>query len=399
MVKMDRGISPIAKVLTGGTSKEMRVPAIVLSSNMHGKGSADNPWQDVVDPDHGYVKYFGDSKSAGDPALSPGNKALLEQHALHTSGAENERLKASPIIFMQAVRHEGKLKGYKKFAGVGVIERAELITQHNESIGYFTNYVFTFAVLSLNNSSEDECLDWEWINDRRNSKLDVQATLEHAPKSWLKWVKVGNQGITKLRRRVSLSYLESPESQLPTPGSDADRALKTIYSFYNDAGRTRFELLASRAVMSHINSLGSIYKEGWITRGSGDGGIDFVGKIELGTGFPSVGIIVLGQAKCENPRKATNGKDLARTVARLKRGWIGAYVTTGYFSKPSQAEIIEDEYPLVKINGLVLATETLKLSQENGHASVLEYLKQLEREYPAHIQERRPEEFLWAKEG
>lgn len=398
LVKMDRGISPIAKVPSGGAVREDRVPAIVLSSNMHGKGSADNPWQDVMDPDHGYIKYFGDSKAPGDPALSPGNKALLAQHALHTSGDASDRAKASPIIFMEAIRHKGKVKGYKRFAGFGVIERAELITQHNEDIGYFTNYVFTFTVLSLNHSDEDECLDWTWINDRRTAGLETLSTLEHAPYSWKQWIRLGNQALPRLRRRVSLAHLESPDAQLPTPGSEADKALKTIYSFYKDAGRTRFELLASRVVMNHVNATSSIYKEGWITRGSGDGGIDFVGKIELGTGFPSVGIIVLGQAKCEDPRKATNGKDLARTVARLKRGWIGAYVTTGYFSKPSQAEIIEDQYPLIKINGLVLANETLKLCDEEGHSTVLEYLRQLEQEYPDRVQERRPEEFLLSKE-
>ena len=48
----------------------------------------------------------------------------------------------------------------------------------------------------------------------------------------------------------------------------------------------------------------------------------------------------------ENQKHATNGKDIARTVARLKRGWIGIYITTGYFSEPVQREVIEDKYPL-----------------------------------------------------
>lgn len=70
----------------------------------------------------------------------------------------------------------------------------------------------------------------------------------------------------------------------------------------------------------------------------------------------SVQIIVLGQAKCTDPTKPVNGKDIARTVARMKRGWIGAFVTTSYFSEPVQQEVKEDSYPLMMINGAELVS-------------------------------------------
>ena len=103
---------------------------------------------------------------------------------------------------------------------------------------------------------------------------------------------------------------------------------------------------------------------------------------------------MLGQAKCESLDKPTNGVALARTVARLKRGWIGAYVTTSYFSKPSQIEVIEDNYPLIKVSGLTLATETLKLVEIGGFKDVPGFLDSLEVEYPNAIQNRRPDEIL-----
>jgi hypothetical protein len=146
--------------------------------------------------------------------------------------------------------------------------------------------------------------------------------------------------------------------------------------------------------MSHINTNGGSYAEGWVTRGSGDGGVDFVGKIRLGSGFSSMDVVVLGQAKCEAPDKPTNGVALARTVARLKRGWIGAYVTTSYFSRQSQLEVIEDAYPLIKISGKTLAEETLKLVEAGGFKSTLDFLEVLELEYPERIQNRRPDEIL-----
>ncbi len=53
--------------------------------------------------------------------------------------------------------------------------------------------------------------------------------------------------------------------------------------------------------------------------------------------------------------KPTNGVAIARTVARLKRGWIALYVTASFFSKQSQLEVIEDAYPLIKIDSLITA--------------------------------------------
>jgi hypothetical protein len=38
-----------------------RVPAILIRSSPHKAGTATTPWQDVFDPDHGHVRYFGDN--------------------------------------------------------------------------------------------------------------------------------------------------------------------------------------------------------------------------------------------------------------------------------------------------------------------------------------------------
>jgi hypothetical protein len=392
LVLLEKGISQIAKAK--GLIDQIGFPAIAISSSPHSRGSEWNPWHDVFEPDLGYIRYFGDAKKAGNPALAPGNKVLLSEMAKHTSGDAAVRATAAPLIFFERVSVEGRSYGNVKFQGFGVIEKAELVTQYNPGIGYFTNYVFTFAVLSL--SDEDEELDWAWINARRDPSAKTTDTARTAPISWIKWVKFGNNKLESFRRRAALAKVESVDSQRPKPGSREAVALDAIYQFYSNAGRHRFELLASRVVMSHINSYGGTYSEGWVTRGSGDGGVDFVGKVRLGSGFSAVDVVVLGQAKCEAPDKPTNGNSLARTVARLKRGWIGAYVTTSYFSKQSQLEVIEDAYPLLKVSGKTLAEETLKLVERGGYASVLGFLEALEIEYPESIQNRRPDEILEA---
>lgn len=392
MPLLERGISQIAPTKGSALAAANSFPVILISSSPHSRGTEWNPWHDVFEPDLGYIRYFGDAKKPGNPALAPGNKVLLDQLARHTSGDRAVRETASPLVFFERVPVEGRSYGNIKFQGFGVIEKAELVTQYNPGIGYFTNYVFQFAVLSL--SDEDEEIDWSWINTRRDANLPIKNSLALAPVSWQKFVSQGLQKVESFRRRASLAKVETQQSQMPKAGTREDKCLKTVYDFYTSAGKHRFELLASRVVMSLVNSNGGSYTEGWVTRGSGDGGVDFVGKVRVGAAFSSVDVVVLGQAKCESPSTPTNGVAIARTVARLKRGWIGAYVTTSYFSKASQIEVIEDSYPLLKVSGFTLAIETLKLAEVGGFRDVIGFLESLEIEYPNSIQNRRPDEIL-----
>jgi hypothetical protein len=199
--------------------------------------------------------------------------------------------------------------------------------------------------------------------------------------------------VPSLRRQV-IKHQSVPKSeQLPDGKSREFKCLMEIYNHYSHH-KHGFEILASKVVANHLSRTSSAYLEGWITRGSGDGGVDFVGRLDLGSGFSKVKVIVLGQAKCENPSKPTSGVHISRTVARLKRGWIGAYVTTSFFSEPMQREIMEDQYPLLMINGLELAREVLILLERSGMNSLTDYLKEIDSEYIHRISARAPEEIL-----
>lgn len=385
---LEAGINPIRAIKT---PEGFRIPAILISSSTHKQGSKDTPWQDEFDVDNGRIKYYGDNKTIDDPSKAPGNSTILEQFALHKSDSLESRLNAVPFIFFKSAKVGNRLKGNRIFQGIGLLSSAELVTQYQKDIGYFTNYVFEFDVLDLR--KDFEIFSWNWISGRRNPNLSNKSTLELAPKSWQSWVAGGEILRDKLIRRVHKITAISKPDQLPVPGSREDKCLGEIYKFYYDR-KHNFELLASKVVANLIRQSGVVYKEGWITQGSGDGGIDFVGRIDLGLGFSKVEVIVIGQAKCEAISTATNGVHLARTVARLKRGWIGAYVTTSFFSEPSQREISEDSYPLIKVSGLELARETLKLVESTGSSSVVNFLESLDRTYPDYIEKKRPEDIL-----
>lgn len=390
---LDSGISPIGMV---HSQEGPRRPAILISSSPHKIGSAETPWQDFFDTDNGHIHYFGDNKSpVMDPSGSPGNKALLEAYRLHSAFEKEKRKYAVPLIFFRRVPKAGRRKGFVRFEGFGIVERVELVTQYDRAKDRtFTNYAFDFLVMSL--AQENERFDWEWITIRRNHACSQEHLFDLAPASWKIWVRSGQSAFGRCRRSVSKLMTFTAEEQRAVPGSRAAKALEEIYDYYRNR-KSRFEALAALVAEHTLSGTGGSYRVGWITPPSSDGGADFIGRLEVGSGFASTQLVVLGQAKCEKPDKPTGGNHIARTVARLKRGWIGVYVTTSYFSEPVQREVIEDQYPIVLINGRKLAEEVLSMAHEGGYAPVKLFLDYVDNQYENMIQARRPEEILLAQ--
>jgi hypothetical protein len=200
--------------------------------------------------------------------------------------------------------------------------------------------------------------------------------------------------LPRLRRHVSRLAIVQTADQRPADGSRYHEVLKRIYAFYTGR-KCHFAALASSVAAHVLSRSGAVYREGWITPGSGDHGTDFVGRLTIGSGFASVKLVVLGQAKCESLGSATGGLHIARTVARLRRGWIGVYVTTSYFSEPVQREVFEDQYPLILVHGRDVAEIAGQLASESGHKELEEYLSALDARYESLISHRRPEEILF----
>ena len=370
-----------------------RRPAVLIRSSPHKVGSATTPWQDVFEVDSGHIRYFGDNKTPGrDPSLAPGNSILLEEFAKHQSGDPSVRSQAAPLVFFRAVPHAGKAKGHVLFQGFGIIESAERISQFDQRRNqYFANYQFDFAVFRMD--AEHEGFDWTWIAHRRTSGLDLSETLASAPQAWRRWVKLGASGLTGSRRSVSRLMTRSTAERTPPPKSREADALQTIYEYF-DFRKHSFELLALKVVAQILEDTGCRFHEGWITPKGGDKGVDFIGRLDLGSGFSTAKLVVLGQAKCVAPNRPTSGLHLSRTVSRLRRGWLGAFVTTSPFSEPAQAEVIDDKYPILLVDGVRLSRETLALTQHAGFSSVSEYLDELIKTYPSRIRSRQPEEIL-----
>jgi hypothetical protein len=395
-VQLDHGIDSVRKIKA--VDGERR-PAILIASKPHRAGSDWTPWHDELDAERGHVRYFGDNKAElGTDALGPpGNRSVIEQFALHTSANRSDRLRAAPMLFFESLVTEGRAKGFWRFLGVGLIERAELVAQVDRRGRPFVNYAFDCLLVDL--SAEGLGMAWEWIAARRDPSKSLEESLLLAPAAWRRWVDTGAAVRDRIRQQLSRASTLSPTDQRPDAGTPADEALRNVIAHYKrlgayqGVGEHRFEGLASEITGSVLRESGQ-YRPGWITKRAGDGGIDFVSRLDLGSGSGALKLVVLGQAKCiAGAAPVTSGLDLARTVARLDRGWVGSFVTTGYFSEQAQREVVSDRFPLLMLNGRHVGETVVREAALRGVA-VPEYIASVDAEYDTRLSTRLPAEIL-----
>ena len=201
-VQLDHGIDSVKKVKA---IDGVRRPAILIASKPHRAGSDSTPWHDELDPERGHVRYFGDNKASLEKGpLGPvGNRSLLEQVPLHSGSTAADRLRAAPMLFFESVVHEGKPKGYWRFLGVGLVERAELVTQVDRQSRRFDNYAFDCLLVDL--GPEDFRLAWEWIAARRDPTKTLEECLMLAPSAWREWVEHGASIKGRIRQEANRS--------------------------------------------------------------------------------------------------------------------------------------------------------------------------------------------------
>lgn len=377
-----QGITNFAKVKAKDGD---RIPFYLLLSENNKSGKNYNPWHDELFPDRGVIKYYGDSKP---DSKESNNSLLIEQYEFSSQNDKEVRLKnVAPILIFS----QDKSSGFDTFQGYGIIESVQLVTQYSEEYNqYFSNHLFTICVFSM--ASTGERFNWDWIVDRCNEKLSSKEANNKAPKEWKQFIEGGTPKIHLVRRNVRIGNTVSEKIQRPAPDSDLEKLLNSIYRYY-DGRKHDFEALALEITKIVIEESGGVCKPGWITKKTGDGGYDFVLRIDIGSEqLSGLQIVVLGQAKCEDPKGNTNGVDIARTVARIKRGWVGAFVTTQVFSQPVQREIKEDNYPLLLINGKKIAQIVKKELRESEYSSLDDYLDSITAKYS--VLNYKPEDIL-----
>lgn len=370
-LRQTAGINPIAS-----PAGHKRRPAVAIFLTPPGQGHR-LPWLDEVDLDTGFVRYFGDNK----PELqvpaeqAKGNKVLLEEMNFSASHDPVTRTRAAPLVFFMNL---GNVAGgvITQFLGFGLIRTAHRVTQLHKGRS-FTNYAFDCVLLRGEEDSEGrEAFDFAWVDARRDPERTDGDAAAAAPRSWRVWAANGAEVLDDpaVRRSVLRADVRTYEDQVPPSNSRLGQVLETVYQRYDGNYKHGFQALAALVTELVLSGPGLNYHEGWVTPVGPDGGVDFVQRLDLGRGFSSTRLVVLGQAKCRKPwPRAGNGvsaEELARVVARLRRGWIGAYVTTSFFTEVAQRELQADEYPIVLIPGRRVAEGVEELRDALGIPSV-----------------------------
>jgi hypothetical protein len=185
---INKGIWGYASMTVTATGS-VRRPAVILLSNPLKEDSVDTPWVDVIDADRGYALYNGDNHKAGaDPLESRGNRLLSELASLYLS--DNTRKQAPPLLLFQQVAVGSARKGYRRFMGYGIPKRFFLRTQRDKESDFcFTNLVVELSLFRL--ERENDFLDWNWIDARRDPKVTDEEALTKAPWAWREWVNSG----------------------------------------------------------------------------------------------------------------------------------------------------------------------------------------------------------------
>jgi hypothetical protein len=313
--------------------------AIVLVTDDRSAGSAANPWDDLVDIHHGRIVYWGDAKWDAKRTVDdfPGNRALRD--------AFNQVLDSQMALVPPILHFTKRSTGSLTFNGLCVLEKLELtwFEDHGRPV---RNYRAHLTIL------DEEWVAVDWLQSRMTAR-DKSVLMGAGPRAWQRY----QDGVID-RLRVWAPLVRPVASQLPPVGTSDASVLAQLVALSPVA----FEA----AVVSVLNELDEVRHNITRTRPTADGGFDFFGLFTLPPPI-QYEIPFRGEAKKYARSTAVGPKDVSRLVARLSRGQYGIFVTTSYFTKQTQEEVLEDRYPTTLVAGadLVRIMRELRIARGN----------------------------------
>ena len=298
---------------------------IILVTHERTKGAL-NPWEDVVDHSAGQILYWGDAKFHDVKRHNDfsGNSVLQSCYHYQLDG---KRENIPPIL------HFSKpTKGAVTFNGLCVLDKLELtwFDDHGKPVRNFR------AHLTILDADE---VPISWLHNRAQAK-HIRDLNRGAPRAWKQYLK-GNVHKLDLWK----SGIRPSSDQLPPENSRESEILAEIAQ----VTPTQFEAI----VVALFRQMTSICHSITRTRPTADGGFDFYGTFLLPRPL-DYRIQFLGEAKKYSRSTPVQSKDVSRLVARLSRGEYGIFVSTSYFTKQTQQEVLQDAYPVRLISGLDL---------------------------------------------
>jgi hypothetical protein len=327
------GIRPVRFAHNLGTD----LPAFLVLITFP-KGPSHSPWEDLVDHSSARVTYWGDAKFDARRSYDDfrGNQALRR---VWDAILDNRHPWIPPVLHFTKPQ-----SGKVEFSGLCVLEHLEL-TWFVDKGKPVKNYRCHLGILDV------DSVDPAWLRGR--ALATSQAELKDVgPDAWQAY----QNGLVQ-RMDVFKGRVRSTKDQLPIPNSPDDKVLDQLIGLSPS--------LFEAAVVSVFRKWEPVTH--WIeqTRPTADGGFDFVGRFRLSAPL-DYEINFRGEAKRFARTTAVDPKAVSRLVARLGRGEYGIFVTTSFFTKQAQREVLEDRYPVRLMSGLDLVGALRELRLASG---------------------------------
>lgn len=169
---LESGIKNAGGIRDLGAARSETPAALVLLSNEGGVSQHEDPWEDTLAPNAGYVSYWGDAKADHPYDSSPQNRKIK---AAFDRAAANRREDVPPVLAFRKPE-----KGAVEFCGLCVPDYHEVRSYEDDSGARIPNYRFHFTILNTH------AVPVSWLHDRarRNGSAD-------APDAWQEWVRTG----------------------------------------------------------------------------------------------------------------------------------------------------------------------------------------------------------------
>lgn len=331
-----RGIKNVggfrAKSRREGSTKITDCCFCILVTNL-----GESEWPDHLDREAGTLVYYGDNRSPGKAINETpvGGNDLLEKTFEHVHRGERETV--PPFLCFESFSAADGM--YMRFLGLaapggpnvsGLDDLVAVWRIKGEQ--RFQNYRALFSVLAEENVSH------AWLEDLVAGIPSVDSP--HCPSSWKRWVTRGRYDLLRCERTIRV---RSREEQQPRGGREAD----VLASLYESLSPREFEFAAA----SIVKMMDDRFVNLDVTPAVKDGGRDVVAQYKVGHDLHQVLLSASIEAKRWDPKQAVGVKPMMRLLSRLKHRDIGVFVTTSYFERQVQQELIEDRHPVILVSG------------------------------------------------
>lgn len=318
-------------------------------------------WPDNLDVEHGVFTYYGDNRAPGAELHDThiGGNLLLRDvfEDLYSGSREN----TPPFLCFESFGPSGQK--FMRFLGLAIPgannagTADDLVavwrTQNNQR---FQNYRATFTIL------DEEKVDWAWLDDLVGGVPPHLS--KFCPTTWQQFVKNGK---AKALRCLKSKLPRTKEEQLPKTNFE-HYVLEQVLTLSD----REFEF-ASKSILELADPN---YIDLEVTKAIIDGGRDIIGKYRIGHAGDEILLDLFGEVKRWAPNQSIGVKPMSRLISRIKHRDFGVFITTSYFHKQVQKELIEDHHPILLLSGGDIAKLLIKtdIANDGSPASLNNWL-------------------------